>query len=114
MAAVQPTDFFAGYEYVAAAGTVTANSIVIPLTALSGLLAAEADPATGDGREVARILIQSIAAAYNALPTAERPAFMSVVEPNLTPLSASRVRKGVNFTFDIDIPVTDLQMPTEV
>lgn len=114
MAAVTPTDFFAGYEYVTAGGTVTANSIAIPLSALSGLLAAEAHPTTGDGREVARILIQSIAAAYNALPTAEKPAFMAVAEPNLVPISASRVRKGVNFTFDIDVPVTDLQMPTEV
>lgn len=112
MPAVTPGQFFTGYEYVAAGGTVTANSIVIPIAALPGLLAAEADPSTGDGREVARILCQTVADKFSALGAAA-PSFMAVTQPNLTPLSATRVRKAINFNFDIDIPATDLQMPAE-
>lgn len=113
MSAVQPIDFFPGYQLVPAGGTVTAQSIAIPLADVAGLLASEANATTGDGREVARCLIQAIAAKYAALPPTEKPAFMAVTEPNLTALTASRVRKQINFSFDIDIPVTDLQMPVE-
>lgn len=114
MSAVQPTDFFPGYELVAAGGTVTAQSIVIPLADLTGLLASEANATTGDGREVVRIFCQTVASKYAAMPAADRPGFMTVAEPALAALSASRVRKAINFAFDIDIPATDLQMPTEV
>ncbi len=111
MAAVTPDQLFPGIQSVSAGGSVAADSLVIPFTALPGLLAAEADPATGDGREVARILTEAIASKYVAL--AEKPAHMAVTLPNLTTLSATRVRKGVNFAFDIDVPSTDLQMPDE-
>ena len=67
MAAILPADLFPGYELVAANGTVTAQSIVIPLSALPGLSAAEADEATGDGREVARQLDLAIHENYAAL-----------------------------------------------
>jgi hypothetical protein len=113
MPAITPSDFFPNAQLVAANGTVAAQSIAIPLTDLDGLLAAEADPSTGDGREVVRIFLQTVAAKYASLPTAERPAFMTVTEPALVPLSATRVRKGINMTFDIDVPAIDLQMPTE-
>jgi hypothetical protein len=113
MAAVTPSDFFTGLELLSAGGTATAESIAIPLASLSGLVSAEADPATGDGREVARILAQTIADKFAALGAAA-PSFMSVTQPNLSAVSASRVRKQIILSFDIDIPATDLQMPDEV
>lgn len=73
MAAITPTDLFPGYEFKAAAAAVTADSIVIPLSALSGLTSAEANATTGDGREVARQIDRAIHAAIAALPSIERP-----------------------------------------
>lgn len=113
MAAVTPSDFFTGLELLSAGGAATVESIAIPLAALTGLTSAEADPATGDGREVARILAQTIADKFGALG-ASAPAFMAVTQPNLSAISPSRVRKQIILSFDVDIPVTSLQMPDEV
>lgn len=113
MANILPPQVFSGYELLAAGDTATAESIAIPLSALTGLLSAEANAVSGDGREVARILCQTIADKIAALGAAA-PSFMSVNQPSLLPLSATRVRKTLNFTFDIDVPVTNLQMPNEV
>lgn len=113
MPSIIPTQIFPGYELLAAGETATAESIAIPIAALTGLLSAEANAASGDGREVARILCQTIADNVAALG-ASAPSFMSVSQPNLSTLSATRVRKALNFTFDIDVPVTNLQMPNEV
>jgi hypothetical protein len=114
MANLSPSQLYAGFEYVVAGGTVSANSIVIPLSALSGnLTAEEADPDTGDGREVFRQLVDTASNAYNALATADRPAYMGVTTPALTSLSSTRFRKGYNLTFDIDVNSASLNMPLE-
>lgn len=73
MAAILPSDVFAGYEYVAAAGTVTANSIVIPLTNLPQLSEAEAAELDGDGAQLIRAIDLAIHAALEALPEGDRP-----------------------------------------
>ena len=73
MAAILPGDLFAGYEYVEAAGTVTADSIVIPLTALPQLTEAEASETTGDGAQLIRAIDMAAHAALLSLPEEERP-----------------------------------------
>lgn len=73
-----PTDLFPGYEYKAAGATVTANSIVIPLTALPGLTSGEAHATTGDPRKIIYELNERIYTWFNALPADERPSRINV------------------------------------
>jgi hypothetical protein len=73
MPAILPGDLFAGYEYVAAGGDVTANSIVIPLTALPQLSVEEAAEADGDGAQLIRAIDMAAHAALLALPEGEAP-----------------------------------------
>lgn len=114
MANITPDDLFPGYEYKTAGASVTANSIVIPLTALLGeLSAAEADPATGDGREVLRQIIGASVKGLALIPSADRPTKMSVATPALTALSASQVRKTYTFTFDLDVNSENLSIVAE-
>lgn len=73
MAAILPSDIFAGYELVDAAGTVTADSIVIPLAALPELSEAEAHETTGNGAQLLRAIDKAIHNALTALPEVDRP-----------------------------------------
>jgi len=73
MAAILPTDIFPGYELVAAAGTVAAESVCIPLAVLMELTNAEANATTGDGSQLIRALDIAIHDAILALPVNERP-----------------------------------------
>lgn len=77
MAAILPTDVFAGYELIDAGDPVTADSIVIPLTALPELTAGEANETTGDGAQLIRAIDKAAHAALTALPTIERPTNMT-------------------------------------
>jgi len=114
MANITPSQVFTGVEYVAAGGTVTADSIVIPLSATSGNLTTdEADPITGDGRELFRQLVDTGANNINNLATASKPTKMAVTLPSLTALSASQVRKTYTMTFDLDIPSAELSIALE-
>jgi hypothetical protein len=99
MASILPTDVFPGYEYVAAAGTVTANSIVIPLSDLPELTTAEADEATGDGSQLIRALDIAIANAFSNLPLEERPnnVVSAVATEYTSPLTRTRIfRRSYN------------------
>jgi hypothetical protein len=108
MAAIQPTDLFAGYEYKAAAAAVTADSIVIPLSALPGLTAAEAHATTGDGREVARQIDAAITAAYLALTEGERPTQM--VASSSTSQVSNTLRE-VTYTRSYNLAVNNSALP---
>lgn len=111
---ITPDQLFTGYEYKTAGSSVTANSIVIPLSALFGeLSAAEADPATGDGREVLRQIIGSAVKGFASIPTADRPTKMGISTPALTALSATQVRKTYTFTFDLDVNSENLSIVAE-
>jgi hypothetical protein len=112
MAAILPDDLFPGYELVAAAGTVTADSIVIPLSALTGLSSAEADEATGDGREVARQIDLAIHENYAALPTEERPTYMTSTLA-IAALSNGDRRLTITRTYTLTAPISELQLVEE-
>ena len=73
-----PGHWLDGFELLAASGTATAQSIAIPLAALPGLSAAEANATTGDIRKVARALVAALYAAYVAEDADDRPSQMTV------------------------------------
>lgn len=94
-----PTDFFTGY-------TSDGTSITIPLTALPGLTAAEADTATGDGRKVAFELVKQLQSAYTQLdPT---PGRMNATVGTPTGISPTVARRSYTLTFDVDISEADV------
>ena len=73
-----PSHWLTGFELLAANGTATAQSIAIPLSALPGLSAAEANASTGDIRKVARAICAALHKAYIEEATADRPARMEI------------------------------------
>jgi hypothetical protein len=112
MADILPTDLFPGYEVVAADGTVTADSIVIPMTALPYLTAAEANATTGDGRELARQLDLMIHDKITALPEADRPTAMTT-GVGVTTLQNGNRRITVNRTYELTAPLAQLAIIDE-
>jgi hypothetical protein len=114
MADITPAQLFDGYEYLTAGTEVTANSIVIPLSALFGeLTAEEADPATGDGREVLRQIVGSAVKSIAVIPVEDRPTKLGIQTPALTALSATQVRKTYTFTFDLAVDSENLSIVAE-
>ncbi len=73
-----PSHWLSGFELLAANGTATAQSIAIPLTALPGLSAAEANATTGDVRKGARAILAALHAAYLDEAEADRPQRMEL------------------------------------
>lgn len=112
MAAILPTDLFPGYEYVAANGTIDADSIVIPLANLPELTAAEANATTGDGAQLMRALDVAILNAINNLPENERPtnATLSLFEERTGTLT--RVR-AITKTYKEAFPATAFDLVPE-
>lgn len=112
MADILPTDLFPGYEVVAAAGAVTADSIVIPLTSLPHLSAAEANATTGDGRELARQLDLTINDAITALADAAKPTAMTT-GVGVTTLQTGNRRITVSRTYELTAPIAELSIIAE-
>ncbi|MCG9886491.1 MAG: hypothetical protein MH825_13160 [Cyanobacteria bacterium] len=94
-----PTAIFPSYAF-------DGSVISLSLADLSGLTAAEADAATGDGRKVAFELVRQIQARI----AAANPAPVGVTATKNTPtgLTATTVRQGYNFNFDLDISASDV------
>jgi hypothetical protein len=86
--------------------TTDGTSITIPLTDLVGLTLAEAEPATGDGRELARIIFDTITSKIEALPVANRPTRMSVAKSNIVGISATQYRQTYSSSFDVNTSFT--------
>jgi hypothetical protein len=93
MAAIQPTDIFSGY-------TADGNGFTIPLAAVPGLTAAEAHATTGDARELLRLLLEKFFAAIEAMPTNEKPLYMTISRGALVGLTTSTVRRSYSISFD--------------
>lgn len=75
---IVPTDYLAGYAYLANGATAPAAGIFIPLTTLTGLDAAEADAATGDVRKIMAEIIDAFYTSYAA--KAEQPAKIGILK----------------------------------
>lgn len=93
--------------------TVDATGITIPYTDLSGLTQVEADPATGDGRELLRVIVNSAVTAVNNLAVADRPARLSVAKPNPTGIGADQIRQSYTLSFDVSFDSSGVAMVSE-
>lgn len=102
MASITPDDLFPGAEVVAANGTVAAQSLCIPLSALPGVSASEANPDTGNGAVVARGLVEQMYTQIQAIPTADRPTRLSITRgaQTITPGLVNGVRTPYTVTVD--------------
>jgi hypothetical protein len=112
MADIAPTVLFPGFELVSANGTVTADSIVIPLADLPGLTAAEANPTTGDGREIARQLDIAIHEAYAGLSSEARPTAMTSTL-GIGAMANGDRRVTITKTYLLSAPVNELSLVAE-
>lgn len=107
---IAPDELFVGYAF-------SADTISIPLSALPGLTAAEANATTGNGMEVLRQVVDRAQVAIAALAPSARPTKATVVKPNPSIASGVNVvpgtlRQGYNLTFDLQ-PV-GLELASEV
>ena len=101
MAAILPTALFPGY-------TSDGTSVTIPLAALGGLSAAEADAATGDGRKVAFELAKNMHEKIQAMAPEVRPTQFITSESTPTGQGPNEVRKSYTLTFDVNIASVDV------
>ena len=112
MAQITPTDLFPGYEVVSAGGTVTADSIVIPLANFPYFTSIESNPLTGDGRELARQIDLKIDTAIQSLPDLEKPTKMTSLTSS-TALNNGNRRINVSRTYEVLAPIDQLAMVDE-
>lgn len=106
MANILPTVLFPNIS-------VVGSDVVIPLGDLAGLTASEADPVTGDGRELARILVETIASKVLALPTADRPTRMTVAKANPQGIALDQIRQNYTVGFDVSLDASGSAMVSE-
>lgn len=99
-----PTDLFADLS-VETVDTV--QGIFIPLASIPGLTAAEANPTTGDGREVLRALLTEAYNNLETLPTAPTNVGFNYIEAVLT---ETRKRQDFAFSFVVTLPASSYQM----
>lgn len=83
--------------------TSDATAITIPYADLAGLTQTEADVTTGDGREIARILVESIVTAITNLSTENKPTKMTVTKANPLGISTDVVRQSYTLAFDVSL-----------
>jgi hypothetical protein len=91
-----PSHWLAGY-------TADSSGITIPLTALPGLSAAEADETTGDIRKVARALFAALHAAYIGEAAEDRPARMRIERYTSVDDSSDTTTRNYQATFNVAV-----------
>lgn len=106
MSAIRPTDIFSGY-------IADSIALTIPLSAIPGLTSAEAHPTTGDAREVLRLILEKYFNAIQAMPTADRPAFMSITRGSLVGLDSVTVRRSYQLSFDESVAASATALRVE-
>ncbi|WP_342597673.1 hypothetical protein VKI21_06835 [Cyanobacterium aponinum UTEX 3222] len=93
--------------------TSDGTSITIPLTDLPALTSAEADPATGDGREVARAIVEQVVSQVSALDANNAPTEMIVTKANPIGQGEDTVRQSYTLAFDISYDASGVSMVAE-
>lgn len=93
--------------------TADVSGITIPYTDLAGLTQAEADPATGDGRELLRVIVNSAVSAIQALASDAKPSKLSVAKPNPTGIGADQIRQSYTLSFDVSFDSSGVAMVSE-
>jgi hypothetical protein len=112
MANILPTDLFPGFVVLSQTSPAPADGIFIPFTALPYLTQAEANPTTGDGREVARQLDFTINEAIVSLPIEDRPSAMTS-GTSITTLSDGNRRVTLTRTYTLTAPIMELSLVDE-
>jgi hypothetical protein len=108
---VTPGQLFSGYTYDA-----TASEVRIPIAALDGLTAAEANATTGNGMEVLRNIIDACQVAIAALATEARPTKASITKPNPSIATGVGVAPGTlrqTYSLSFDLTPTGLEPTAE-
>jgi len=109
MAAVIPTQLYTGFDLLAATDPAPSQGIFIPLASLTGLSAAEADPATGSGTKLLHALIRIAQQKHEALSTEARSTRMTIRRANPTSGGASNlINTGYTVEFKLDISSVDV------
>lgn len=106
MANIKPTDIFSGY-------TADANGFTIPFASIPGLTSAEGHAATGDAREVLRLILEKYFTAIEAKVPADRPVSMAISRGSLVGLTASTVRRSYSVSFDEAVGATATSIKPE-
>lgn len=91
---IAPEDLWPGY-------TSDTTSLTIPISALPGLTAAEADATTGDWRNVLLALVSSAYAHYAGLPDADRPQAMQIDPPQMYPVTSGPLEGTFRTTYSL-------------
>lgn len=106
MAAITPTALFTGL-------TIANDALVIPLTSLPGLTLTEANATTGDGRELLRIICETVVAKLDAMAAADRPTKMTYGKGVPSGQTTNTFRQSYNFNFDVGVVSTALTLVAE-
>ena len=108
MANILPTDAISG---IASDGT----NLTIPIASLVGLTSAQADPATGDGRELIRSICETIAQNIQALDPANRPTEMTFQKGNGNFQNGQQntVREVFTVNFDVTYDPSNVTLTPE-
>ena len=104
--AVRPTDVIVD---ISLETVNTVSGIFIPLTSLPGLTSTEANPATGDGREVLRTICNAAATNLSTMPTTPTGMYVSFSEPTQN----GQKRQDFTFLFDVNVPANSYQLPPQ-
>ena len=106
MANITPAQLFPGIS-------VSGTDLIIPLADIAGLTAVEADPATGDGRELARTITDTIVKKVQALAVADRPTKMAVTKANPQGIGVDQVRQAYTLSYDVSIEASGAALVAE-
>lgn len=104
--AVRPTDVL---ENVSLETVESVQGLFIPLTSLPGLTAEEANPTTGDGREVVRVFLSTVSTNLSALPS--EPVGMSVSTSE--PVRNGQKQQEFVYLFNVNVPANSYVLPAQ-
>ena len=94
-----PTALWPSYSYADA-------TLSIPLAALDGLSAAEADATTGDWRAIMQALQVTLYNHYNGLDAGDKPEAMTVSTPSVSAISSGDFAGTVKATYSASYYLT--------
>jgi hypothetical protein len=106
---ISPAELFPGYSF-------ESNEIRIPIAALAGLTAAEANPTTGNAMEVLRQIIDKTATSVMEMAPTVRPTKATIAKPNPSIATGVNVMPGTlrqAYTVTFDLLPTSLELATE-
>ena len=94
--------------------TSDGTNITIPLTDIPGLSAAEAEPATGNGAEVTRLLLENAHTKINALSSELQPTELTITKvQSLTGQTVGQIRNTFTVNADVAYDATAVDLVAE-